>query len=162
MSTYTFDLPPYDPLDDLAHHHQPTESTSAAPTLSAPQLIKDESPSTTTVTLRMPTDLVNQVDILARQEDISRSQAMRRITSYVLQAIRNDPESIKEYGRVASRLYDEACEIVRHENELSVSLLQRHLRLDYHIAVLLKDELERTGMVPRPDARRHQSPILDD
>lgn len=145
MTSFTFDLPPYDPLDDMPHQAEPAAPVQEISHASSTG--DDDFGMTKTISLRMPTDLVNQVDRLAVQEDISRSQAMRRITSYVLQAIRSEPGAIKEYGKVASHLYDEAVDLVHREREFSVSLFQRHLRLDYRMAMLLKDELERTGMV---------------
>ncbi|MYM81792.1 ribbon-helix-helix protein, CopG family [Duganella sp. FT50W] len=159
MTSFTFDLPPYDPLDDLQLPYEPPAATS----ISVPQPpVEDDYSTTKTITLRMPKDLVSQVDSLARQEDISRSHAMRRITSYVLQAIRSEPDAISEYRRVSSLLYSNAVELVERERELSVSLLQRHFRLDFRMATLLKDELERTGVVVPAANAAYCKSVIDD
>ncbi|MRW83726.1 ribbon-helix-helix protein, CopG family [Pseudoduganella sp. FT26W] len=157
MTAYTFDLPPYDPFYD-----QPSPAPELSPAnfdLPQPASCADTA-TTQTITLRMPKDLLNRVDNLARQEDISRSQCMRRITSFVVDAIRSDPETIAEYGAVAEHLYEHAKQLINQEQHVSVSLLQRHLKLDYHMALLLMDELERTGFVTPPDHEGRRTTML--
>lgn len=159
MPSFTFDLPPYDPLDDLTSPEGPQEDELTNRHIPQP-LTDDDEATTKTITLRMPKDLLSRVDSLARQEDISRSQCMRRITSFVVDSIRNDPEAVEEYGAVAEHLYEHAKQLINREQHVSVSLLQRHLKLDYHIALLLMDELERSGFITPPDHEGGRTTML--
>lgn len=159
MSAYTFDLPPFDPLEDQSNPERPPESGRASYQIQQTP-IHDDDAATKTITLRMPKELLSRVDGLARQEDISRSQCIRRITSFVVDSIRNDPETFQEYGAVAERLYEHAKQLINREQRVSVSMLQRQLNLDYHIALLLMDELERGGIVTPPDDEGNRTTML--
>jgi DNA segregation ATPase FtsK/SpoIIIE-like protein len=156
MTSITFDIPPYDPNDEL-DQEGPIQDVSQAPDIP----INFTPPTHQTISLRMPQELLDHVDALAAREDTSRSHMMRRITSFVVDAIRNDPDSMDEYGQVAAHLYDKARELVFREMPPSVSLLQRHFRLDYHMALLLMDELERTGVVLPPDEEGRRKTKLE-
>ena len=57
-------------------------------------------------------------------------------------------EMFREY----QSFYIKAVELVSREGRASVSLIQRHLNVDFNVAALLLDQLQRTGVVSRePD-----------
>ncbi|MGF6180070.1 DNA segregation ATPase FtsK/SpoIIIE-like protein [Massilia sp. UYP32] len=103
-----------------------------------------------TVTLRMPGTLLDRLDSFASKAGTNRSHALRQIAALVLDSIKNDPD-IGDYNAQVARLYQRAREVVLSEGYVSAVLLQRHLRIDYHIALLLIDELEKNYTVTPPD-----------
>jgi predicted DNA-binding protein len=148
VTGYTFDLPPSDVLDKFSNP-TPLPSYEPEPPLALHQTSNYE-PDTRTVTLRMPGPMVDRLDSLAANGGISRSHVLRQIATLVLDSIKNDPD-IGDYNVQVARLYQRARELVLSEGYVSAALLQRHLRIDYHIALLLIDELEKTHTVTPPD-----------
>ena len=148
MTGYTFELPPLDPQDSSSNPPPPSlcELADAQP---AHQVMSHE-PDTRTVTLRMPGALVDRLDSLASDSGISRSHVLRQIATLVLDSIKNDPY-IEDYNVQVARLYQRARELVLSEGYVTATLLQKHLRIDYHIALLLIDELEKSRTVTPPD-----------
>lgn len=51
-----------------------------------------------------------------------------------------------------ARLYEEAKAILIREQTVSISFLQRHLRLGYRAALRLMGELEKKGVVTAPNS----------
>ena len=55
-------------------------------------------------------------------------------------------------GSEQDPLYDQAVEIVMTNNRISISLVQRHLRVGYNRAARLIEDMERTGLISTMDS----------
>lgn len=103
-----------------------------------------------TVTLRMPTELLNRLDAIAKEDATTRSHVLRQITAFFVNYIYDNP--VNEDSELRGiQLYDLAMNIVLKEQRASVSLIQRHLRIGFGRAQLLINELEERGVVTPPD-----------
>lgn len=107
-------------------------------------------PSSQTITMRMPTGLLNRLDAMAEEDATSRSHVLRQITSFFLNNIYDNP--ITENSIMQDTpLYNLAVNIVVKQQCASISLIQRHLRIGYAMAQRLMKELEVGGVVTPPD-----------
>lgn len=152
MPTFTFDVPPYDIVENHFNQVRPTKPVESHLPEQVYKLQRHNQSSSQIISLRMPNELVERLDRLAAEESASRSYVLRRITSFVLNSIRTDHDGLDDCGAQIKRLYEQAKPLVYSEQGASISLLQRHLRIDYHIALLLMEELEKNGVVTAPDA----------
>jgi DNA segregation ATPase FtsK/SpoIIIE-like protein len=163
VPAYTFDLPPeafYDSeSDDHARVHQEQLSLDDR----HPKYLTSAEPASKAITLRMPVHLLARLDRLAERESVSRSHVMRRITSFVLDAIGASPTSIEDdYTAHAIRLFDHAAHLIGRKQEVSLALLQRHLRIDLSLAMALMDELEKHQIVTPPNEEGRRFPMVHD
>lgn len=120
---------------------------------------KQIAPSSHTITLRMPTALLERLDALAKDDLTSRSQVLRRITSLFLGDMDENPIKLPAITQ-DSPLYQLAENIVIKHQCASISLIQRHLRIGYAVAQRLMTELEIGGVVTAPDVNGERFVII--
>lgn len=64
-----------------------------------------------------------------------------------------------EPGGEKDPLYDQAVEVVLNNNRISISLVQRHLRIGYNRAARLIEDMERAGLISPMDATGNRKVI---
>ena len=57
-------------------------------------------------------------------------------------------------------LHDRAVAFVAHERKVSVSLIQRHLRIGYNRAARIVEEMEAQGVVSGPNHRNKREVLV--
>lgn len=150
MPGYTFDVPQFFP-DECVFSEAPTDlPTDDHAPISLHTSTFNQQPAAAVVTLRMPTPLIARLDKLAERSGTSRSHILRQLTSLVLDSIQDDSD-LDRYDMQLAALYQRACELIWKEGQVSTALLQRYLRVDYHVALLLIDQLQKTHVVTVPD-----------
>ncbi len=83
---------------------------------------------------------------------ILRSQGNPSYMSAVTEDTSDDSLSISSSDGSSNSLFDEAVDIIRNEGKVSISFIQRKLRIGYNKAANLVEEMEEQGIVSKPNA----------
>lgn len=63
-------------------------------------------------------------------------------------------------NNISSDLFDQAVQVILKNRKVSISSLQRHLRIGYNRAANLVDELEKAGIISEPDAGNNRRILI--
>ncbi|MBR6026932.1 MAG: DNA translocase FtsK 4TM domain-containing protein [Neisseriaceae bacterium] len=63
-------------------------------------------------------------------------------------------------NNISSELFDQAVQVILKNRKVSISSLQRHLRIGYNRAANLVDELEKAGIISEPDAGNNRKILI--
>ena len=78
----------------------------------------------------------------------------------ILKPPEDEEEGLEEEDDLRDELYDRAVQIVAEAQQVSISMIQRRLRIGYNRSARIVERMEREGLVSAPDGPRGRSVLI--